>query len=277
MLNREGVDFGKEEAANVLRTVTPDKGFNFYRDYGQPLHVTSRSLDELAASLKTIEPSSVRFHVEEEEFENWFAMLGDESLARQVAKLRGKNTSPDKLREKVGSMVSKRVEQLHKIADAKEKGAQAPSVSRLHKLESAITSRLHRPSKKVGKDETANVLRTVAPDKAFTFYDGVGKPLGVTSKSLDEFAASVKGVDPISVKFHLEEGDFEKLVHDAGRQTARGPGRGVARQGDPPGQAQGGGGLDGQQARRAAAQDRRSYWSGCAGGLRQSGDGTRYR
>jgi hypothetical protein len=167
-------------------------------------------LDELAASLKTIEPSSVRFHVEEEEFENWFAMLGDEALARQIAKLRGKNTSPEKLREKVGSMVSKRVEQLHGIADAKEKGAKAPSVSRLHKLESAITSRLHRPGKKVGKDEAANALRTVAPDKAFNFYDEVGKSFGITSKSLDEFAASVKGVDPISVKFHLEEGDFEK-------------------------------------------------------------------
>jgi len=127
VLNREGNNLGKEEAANVLRTVTPDKGFNFYRDYGQPLHVTSRSLDELAASLKTIEPSSVRFHVEEEEFENWFAMLGDESLARQIAKLRGKNTSPEKLREKVGSMVNKRVEQLHKIADPKKKGGKPPS------------------------------------------------------------------------------------------------------------------------------------------------------
>ena len=203
------VEVGRDEAASVLRTVTPDKGFNFYRDYGQPLHVTSTSLDELAASLKTIEPSSVRFHVEEEEFENWFAMLGDESLARQVAKLRGKNTPPEKLREEVGSMISKRVEQLHKIADAKEKAAKAPSVSRLHKLESAIASRLHRPSRKVGSDEAANALRTVTPDKAFAFYDAVGKPLGVTSKSLDEFAASVKGVDPTSVKFHLEKGDFE--------------------------------------------------------------------
>ncbi|HVB95886.1 MAG TPA: plasma-membrane proton-efflux P-type ATPase, partial [Nitrososphaerales archaeon] len=208
-LNRESENLGKEEAANVLRTVTPDRAFTFYRDYGQPLHVTSRSLAELAASLKTIEPSSVRFHVEEEEFENWFAMLGDESLARQVAKLRGKDTAPDKLRAKVSEMVGKRVEELHKIAGAKEKGAKAPSVSRLHKLESAITSRLHGPGKKVGKDEAANALRTVTPDKAFTFYDAVGKPLGVTSKSLDEFAASVKSVDPTSVKFHLEKGDFE--------------------------------------------------------------------
>jgi hypothetical protein len=83
-------------------------------------------LDELAATVKTIEPSSVKFHVEEGDFENWFTMLGDESLAGQVAALRGKTISPDKLREKVSSMVSKRVGQLHKIASSKGRGAKAP-------------------------------------------------------------------------------------------------------------------------------------------------------
>ena len=97
-----------------LRTVTPDKAFTFYRDYGQPLGVTLKSLDDLAASVKTIEASSVKFHVEEGDFENWFAMLGDKSLAGQVAALRGKNISSDKLKEKVSSMVNKRVGQLHK-------------------------------------------------------------------------------------------------------------------------------------------------------------------
>jgi hypothetical protein len=43
----------------------------------------------------------------------------------QVAALRDRNISPDKLRKKVSSMVSKRVEQLHKIASSKESGAQA--------------------------------------------------------------------------------------------------------------------------------------------------------
>jgi hypothetical protein len=86
-------------------------------------------LDELAASVKTIEPSSVKFHVEEGDFENWFTMLGDKSLASQVAALRDKNISPDKLRKKVSSMVSKRVEQLHKIASSKEKETKAPPAS----------------------------------------------------------------------------------------------------------------------------------------------------
>ena len=126
LLNREGKKVERDEAANALRTVTPDKAFIFYRDYGQPLGVTSKSLDELVASLKSIEPSSVKFHVEEGDFENWFTMVGDKSLAGQVAALCGKNFSPYKLKEKVSSMVNKRVDQLHKIARSKGSVAQAP-------------------------------------------------------------------------------------------------------------------------------------------------------
>jgi hypothetical protein len=126
LLNREGRKIGRNEATNILRTVTPDKDFTFYRDYGQPLGVTSKSLDELAATVKTIEPSSVKFHVEEGDFEKWFMMLGDKSLAGQVAALRGKNISVDKLKEKVSSIVNKHVGQLHKIASSKGSGAKAP-------------------------------------------------------------------------------------------------------------------------------------------------------
>ena len=126
VLDREGKKVERDEAANILKTVTPDKAFTFYRDYGQPLGVTSKSLDELAASVKSIESSSVKFHVEEGDFENWFTMLGDKSLAGQVAALRGKNISSDKLKEKVSSMVNKRVDRLHNIVNSKGRGAQIP-------------------------------------------------------------------------------------------------------------------------------------------------------
>ncbi len=42
--NREVGKVGRDEATTVLRTVAPDKAFTFYRDYGQPLNVMSRSL-----------------------------------------------------------------------------------------------------------------------------------------------------------------------------------------------------------------------------------------
>lgn len=109
----------RNEAANALRTVTPDRAFCFYREVGQPLGATSRSLDEFATIVKGVDPSSIRFHIERGDFENWFRMLGDRSLAGQVATLRGKDISPDELRGKLSSMVRMRVDQLHEIAGSK--------------------------------------------------------------------------------------------------------------------------------------------------------------
>ncbi len=109
----------RDEATNALRTVTPDKAFYFYREIGQPLGASSKSLGEFAAIVKGIDPSSIRFHVERGDFESWFRMLGDKSLAGPVAALRGKNISPDELRGKVSSMVRTRVDLLHKIAGSK--------------------------------------------------------------------------------------------------------------------------------------------------------------
>jgi len=109
----------REEAANLLRTVTPDKAFRFYREIGQPLGATARSSSEFAATVKGIDPSSVRFHVERGDFEGWFRMLGDKSLADQVAMLRGKNISPEELRGKVSSMVGARADELQRIASSR--------------------------------------------------------------------------------------------------------------------------------------------------------------
>jgi len=109
----------KDEAVNLLRTLTPDKAFYFYKAIGQPLGATAKGLGEFAAVVKRVDPSSIKFHVERGDFEGWFSMLGDKSLADQVAALRGKNMSPDELRGKVRLMVRTRVDELQKIASSK--------------------------------------------------------------------------------------------------------------------------------------------------------------
>jgi hypothetical protein len=109
----------RNEAASSLKIVTPDKAFNFYRDIGQPLGVSSRSLAEFAAAVKGIDPSSIRFHVERGDFESWFRMLGDKSLAGQVAELRGKSIPPVELRTRLNSMVRTRIDQLQKMTVSK--------------------------------------------------------------------------------------------------------------------------------------------------------------
>lgn len=107
----------KNEAANTLRTLTPDKAFHFYREIGQPLDVTAKSLGEFAKVVKDIDPSSVKLHVERGDFESWFKMLGDKSLADKVAELRGKNAPPEELRTELSSTVKLRVEQLQRTTE----------------------------------------------------------------------------------------------------------------------------------------------------------------
>jgi hypothetical protein len=71
---------------------------------------------------------------------------------------------------------------------------------------------------KISKSDASRMLQTVSPDKAFQFYRGIGQSLGRSSRSLTEFAEIVKDVDPLSVKFHLERGDFEswfKMLGDS--------------------------------------------------------------
>jgi hypothetical protein len=109
----------RDDATRALATVPPGKAFYFYREIGQPLDVSARNLSELAAVLKGIDTSSIRFHLERGDFENWFSMLGDQSLAKEVAALRGKSVSPYELRAKLFSMVKARLDQLSRIAHSK--------------------------------------------------------------------------------------------------------------------------------------------------------------
>ena len=59
----------------------------------------------------------------------------------------------------------------------------------------------------------------MSPEKAFYFYRGIGQPLGTTAGSLAEFVDVLQGIDPESVKFHVERGDFEQWFRSLGEQA----------------------------------------------------------
>jgi Family of unknown function (DUF5752) len=62
-------------------------------------------------------------------------------------------------------------------------------------------------------------LKTVSQDDAFYFYRGVGQSLNTSAKSLTEFVEIVQDIDPASVQFHLERGDFEHWFKFLGEQS----------------------------------------------------------
>ncbi len=56
------------------------------------------------------------------------------------------------------------------------------------------------------------VFTPVSSEIGFNFYVGVGKPLGFTAQTLEEFYRLIKLVCSDSLEFHLFRGDFEKWL-----------------------------------------------------------------
>jgi hypothetical protein len=58
------------------------------------------------------------------------------------------------------------------------------------------------------------LFTVVCGELGFSFYVGVGKPLGFSSRSLWEFYRLVREVCSDSLEFHLYRGDFESWLRD---------------------------------------------------------------
>ena len=97
----------------------PEKAFYFYTEVGQPLGRSADSIEVFAELVAEIDASSVKFHLERGDFENWFKMMGDSILPDVLAELRGKDKPATELRSKVSSGVKSRVTQLRKASESK--------------------------------------------------------------------------------------------------------------------------------------------------------------
>lgn len=61
----------------------------------------------------------------------------------------------------------------------------------------------------VGKEKAAEILGYLPAQRSFHFYADIGKPLNVYAASLGDFCDKILKVDPSSVDFHVNRGDFE--------------------------------------------------------------------
>ena len=67
----------------------------------------------------------------------------------------------------------------------------------------------------VNRANASEILRTVPPDKAFLFFEDIGKYTGKLATNLADFFEDIKTVHPNSVTFHFKRGDFEKWIQEA--------------------------------------------------------------
>jgi len=64
----------------------------------------------------------------------------------------------------------------------------------------------------LSREEVSKILGTVNYERAFYFYDGVGKPNGEFAVSLSDFCSKVNLVSSESLAFHLKRRDFQNWI-----------------------------------------------------------------
>jgi hypothetical protein len=58
------------------------------------------------------------------------------------------------------------------------------------------------------------ILSPVSSEKAFRFYRGMDKYLGIYATSLSDFCEKIRAIDLSSIRFHLFREDFESWIRE---------------------------------------------------------------
>ena len=104
----------RNATSNALRSVPPQNAFYFYRAIGAPTGAAARNLPDFLGILNTIDLTSLQFHLGRGDFENWVKMLGDNTLATQLAGLKEKKMRGEDLRLQLVDIVKARIDTLQK-------------------------------------------------------------------------------------------------------------------------------------------------------------------
>jgi len=64
------------------------------------------------------------------------------------------------------------------------------------------------------RDRIQKILGNVVHDKAFFFYEDIGKPTGEFAVNLSDFCNKIITTPAQSLSFHLNRGDFENWIRD---------------------------------------------------------------
>ena len=105
----------KERATEILAYLPLEKSFHFYADYGKPLDVHAASLQDFCEKIRTLDVSSIEFHMHRGDFEAWFMGLNDAELARKMLLIKEQKIFGEALRRKICDVVKNRVDELDKL------------------------------------------------------------------------------------------------------------------------------------------------------------------
>lgn len=109
-------EIDERQAAAILSSVPPDRGFHFYNALGEYTGVYTCSFGDFAEKLATVNLMSLEFHVSRGDFEAWTRGLGDVELARKMSLIQKSGLSGENLRRKVLELVQCRYEELKSMS-----------------------------------------------------------------------------------------------------------------------------------------------------------------
>jgi hypothetical protein len=66
----------------------------------------------------------------------------------------------------------------------------------------------------LSREEVSKILGTVVYNRAFYFYNGIGKPNGEFAVSLSDFCNKINVVSSESLAFHLKRRDFQNWISE---------------------------------------------------------------
>jgi hypothetical protein len=99
------------DPAKILRTVSDNEAFYFYKDVGKPTGEAARSLPELLNKLEKVDSGSILFHAQRKDFQNWIEnTIGDAKLARKIGSISTSNV--DHAKTKIRTNVENRIREL---------------------------------------------------------------------------------------------------------------------------------------------------------------------
>jgi alpha-amylase len=107
-------------AKRLLRRLPAGMGFAFSYDFVRSSGLSVHNLQDFCSALKTIDVSSIEYHIERGDFERWLSqVVGDEKLAKDLANINSskRKLKGETLRKKVLTLTEKRLKQLSEITD----------------------------------------------------------------------------------------------------------------------------------------------------------------
>jgi hypothetical protein len=103
----------RDVAHRLLSSAPQNKGFSFYLGVDMPAGRHASNLQEFRDRLLEVEPRSVSFHLERDDFQKWLVeVIGDRELASRLSRLRSSELSPEDVKSRVYSEVKARFDEL---------------------------------------------------------------------------------------------------------------------------------------------------------------------